>query len=73
MSLDTSSCHSKSAFNNSKTYNNATVVGLDLILGLDYKFKSLPVNIGIDVKPFVDVFDGTSLFMDVGLSVRITI
>jgi hypothetical protein len=32
----------------------ATVLGLDFILGLDYKFTNAPINIALDIKPFID-------------------
>jgi len=48
----------------------ATVVGLDFILGLDYKFRNAPFNVGLDVKPFVDFFDGVQGYWDGALSFR---
>jgi hypothetical protein len=59
-------------FRGERVYNNASVVGLDLILGLDYKFKGAPINIGIDVKPIIDFFDGSTVFFDTALSIRLT-
>ena len=47
-----------------------TIAGLDFILGLDYKFKNAPVNVGLDIKPFVDFYDGASGYFDGGLSFR---
>ncbi|MBK9248311.1 MAG: hypothetical protein IPM69_09435 [Ignavibacteria bacterium] len=58
-------------FRNNRVYNNRSVVGLDLILGLDYKFKGAPINMSIDVKPIIDFFDGAIMYFDTGLSVRI--
>lgn len=49
---------------------NASVFGLDLILGLDYKFRNAPVNAGLDIKPFVDFFDGAQGYFDGALSLR---
>lgn len=60
---------------NNKTYvvregDNTTLVGVDVILGLDYKFAGAPFNIGLDVKPFVDFYDGTTVLLDAALSLR---
>ena len=49
---------------------SATVVGIDFIIGLDYKFNKAPLNLGLDVKPFVDFFDGPSGYFDGALSFR---
>lgn len=49
-----------------------SVVGLDMILGLDYKVKNFPLNIGLDAKPMVDFMDGAVLYFDTGISVRYT-
>ncbi len=59
-------------FRGEHVYNNRSVVGLDLILGLDYKFKGAPINIGIDVKPIIDFYDGAIVYFDTGLSIRLT-
>lgn len=39
---------------------------------INYKFKGAPINIGLDVKPIIDFFDGTRIYFDSGLSVRLT-
>lgn len=52
-------------------YNNASVIGIDGIVGLDYKFSKAPINLGIDIKPFVDFYSGTSFFFDGAISIRI--
>ncbi len=59
-------------FRGEHVYTNRSVVGLDLILGLDYKFKGAPINVGIDVKPIIDFYDGAIMYFDTGLSIRIT-
>lgn len=46
------------------------VFGLDFIIGLDYKFNNAPLNIGLDLKPMVDFFDGAQLYFDGALSFR---
>jgi hypothetical protein len=50
--------------------NTATVAGIDFILGLDYKFRDAPFNIGMDIKPFIDFYNGAYGYFDGALSVR---
>jgi hypothetical protein len=50
----------------------ATVFGIDGILGLDYKFNGAPINIGLDIKPFIDFFNGSYVYFDGALNVRYT-
>lgn len=48
-----------------------TVVGLDGILGLEYNFVEIPINIGIDWKPEINLFGYTGMWADGGaLSIR---
>ena len=49
---------------------SAAVFGIDFIIGLDYKFRNAPLNLGLDLKPFVDFNDGLSGYMDGALSFR---
>jgi hypothetical protein len=54
-------------------YNNAVrvgIVGLDAIVGLEYKFRNAPISVGIDVKPFVDFYNGSYIYVDGGISLR---
>jgi hypothetical protein len=53
-------------------YTNQSVVGIDGIIGLGYKFYSAPINIGMDFKPFIDFNDRSNFYFDGGLSVRYT-
>ncbi|WP_426060962.1 hypothetical protein [Hymenobacter sp. B1770] len=47
--------------------------GADLILGLEYKIEDLPFVIGVDYKPFFDVFNGyTGFYNDAAVSLRFT-
>jgi hypothetical protein len=47
--------------------------GADLILGLEYKIPDLPFVIGLDYKPFFDVFNGyTGFYNDAAVSLRFT-
>lgn len=47
-----------------------TVLGLDGILGLEYTFSEVPINIGIDWKPAVNLIGYTTLWSEGGLSIR---
>ncbi|MBX0292274.1 hypothetical protein K3G63_17635 [Hymenobacter sp. HSC-4F20] len=45
--------------------------GADLILGLEYKMEDLPFVVGVDYKPFFEVFDGyTGFYNDAAISLR---
>jgi hypothetical protein len=46
------------------------VPGIDFIIGLDYKFNGAPLNLGLDLKPFMDIIDGTELYFEGALSFR---
>ena len=51
--------------------SSSAVVGVDFILGLDYKFNNAPFNVGLDIKPFFDFFNGGPYgYWDGALSVR---
>ena len=51
--------------------NKYTVVGLDGILGLEYSFKEVPINIGLDWKPAFNFVGYSGLWPDEGaLSIR---
>lgn len=51
---------------------NETVVGVDLIIGLEYTFKEFPFNIGVDWKPMLNlVNDGSIWFNDIAFSLRL--
>jgi len=53
--------------------SSSTVVGLDGIIGLDYKFDNAPINLSLDWKPAVNISDNGGLWWDeVALSVRFT-
>ncbi|MGV3539195.1 MAG: hypothetical protein ACO1OQ_05250 [Rufibacter sp.] len=50
-----------------------TTLGVDGIVGLEYKIAEIPITAGIDFKPFLDVNqDGVFLFGDGALTVRYT-
>jgi hypothetical protein len=45
-------------FYGDKYYGGATYVGIDGVLGLDYKFKNVPLNLAIDWQPSFEFGDG---------------
>jgi hypothetical protein len=48
-----------------------TVIGIDGILGLEYNFTEIPINIGIDWKPAFNISGYTGFWADGGaLSIR---
>ncbi|WP_210516648.1 hypothetical protein [Hymenobacter terricola] len=48
-------------------------IGADLILGLEYKLQDLPFVVGVDYKPFFEVFHGyTGFYHDAAVSLRFT-
>jgi len=56
-----------------KDYNSNIDIGIDGIIGLDYKFKDAPVNLSIDWQPSITLI-GTAGFAPAsgGLAVRYT-
>jgi len=53
-------------------YYATFLLGADFIIGLDYKFTGAPVNLSLDVKPFVDIIPGFYGYWEGALSVRFT-
>ena len=54
-------------------YDNHVAFGADVILGLEYKLEDLPFVVGVDYKPFFEVFNGyTGFYHDAAVSLRIT-
>lgn len=49
---------------------SAVIGGVDFILGLDYKFDRAPINLGLDIKPFVDFVDGLNGYFEGAISFR---
>jgi hypothetical protein len=47
-----------------------TVVGIDGILGLEYTFTEIPINIGLDWKPALNLVGYEGLWSEGALSVR---
>ena len=45
-------------------------IGVDGIFGLEYKLTEVPFTVSLDLKPFFDVFNRSSDFIDIGVSIR---
>ena len=61
--------------NGTYIYDETTylAIGADLILGLEYKLPDLPFVVGVDYKPFFEVFHGyTGFYNDAAVSLRFT-
>lgn len=46
------------------------VLGIDGILGLEYTFKEVPINLGIDWKPSFNLFGFTDFWSEGAISIR---
>jgi len=49
---------------------NISILGVDAIIGLEYRFKDIPFTIGIDAKPFFDLVGGGDNYVDAAASIR---
>ncbi len=55
------------------TDTNEVLLGLDGVIGLDYKFNGAPINLALDWKPTLEVSPNTGFVGDgLGLSIRFT-
>ena len=50
--------------------NSYTSAGLDLIIGIEYQFANAPFTIGLDLKPYFDLYGPSSHYVDGALSIR---
>lgn len=46
-------------YNDNRIYTSSTVVGIDGILGLDFKLNKAPINISMDIKPLLTFLEAT--------------
>lgn len=55
------------------TDTNDVLLGLDGVIGLDYKFNGVPINLALDWKPTLEISPNTEFVGDgLGLSIRFT-
>ena len=47
-----------------------TIIGIDGILGIEYSFDEIPINVGIDWKPALNLIGYTGIWSEGALSVR---
>jgi hypothetical protein len=67
--------HIASYNGNNTSWGNAgtsyLIIGIDGILGIEYNFKEIPINIGLDWKPALNIIGYSHFFGDGGaLSIR---
>jgi hypothetical protein len=51
----------------------APIIGVDLLIGIEYHFESVPFNISMDYKPYIEFFGEKTFrmdFWDIGFSIR---
>lgn len=49
-----------------------STIGLDFIIGLEYKIPKAPLTLGLDLKPFLDFYQGSYFFWDGAFTARYT-
>lgn len=49
---------------------SATVIGADLVIGVEYTFKEIPINIALDVVPSLNILPYTFYWQKGALSIR---
>ena len=50
--------------------SNYGVIGIDGVLGMEYSFSEVPISLGMDIKPSLDLIGYTGFWTDLALSVR---
>lgn len=56
-----------------RNHGNVTAIGIDGVLGLDYKFRGAPINISLDWQPSFEFTDDRGFTGDwLGLGIRYT-
>lgn len=50
--------------------DNYTSIGIDFILGLEYQFADFPLTVGLDIKPYFDLYGPSPHYVDGALSIR---
>ena len=49
---------------------NATIPGVDIIIGLEWKIPGAPLLLGVDLKPQVDFYHGARSYFDAAINIR---
>lgn len=50
--------------------STTAVMGFDGILGIEYTFEEVPINVGLDMKPVVNVIGHNGFWAEFGISAR---
>lgn len=50
--------------------SSQTVLGLDFIIGMEYKIPNAPISLGLDLKPFFDLTDNNFFYWDGAFTAR---
>jgi hypothetical protein len=59
-------------FYNSKYYEGSSLIGIDGVLGIDYKVQGAPLNLSIDWQPSFEFGNGSGFEGWGGIGVRFT-
>jgi len=59
-------------FYNSKYYRGSSLIGIDGVLGIDYKVQGAPLNLSLDWQPSFEFGDGSGFEGWGGIGVRFT-
>ena len=57
-------------YNDHRLYTSSPAGGIDGILHMQYTFKDVPANTALDFKPFIDFFNGSTVYFDGGLNLN---
>ncbi len=58
---------------NSRYYHGGFLLGVNSIGGLEYTFDQVPINLGADIKPMINIISNDKiLFFDTGIYARYT-
>lgn len=55
-----------------KYHDNNVALGVNGVAGLDYKFVQIPLNIGVEAGPYVNLFDDSRFSAHIGIFARYT-
>ncbi len=58
---------------NAQSNKAVYAMGVDAIVGLEYKIIKVPVTFGLDFKPFIDLVNNNQNFLDAALTIRYVI
>lgn len=50
--------------------DNVMVIGADLVLGIEYTFDEIPINVGIDIKPALNIIPSINYWQGGALYLR---